>query len=774
MNHESQLTITEFREKRAALLEQTAIDPHHLAIQLTELSDSLLRSLYPAPKDTALVALGSYSDYELTPGSDLDVVLIHRPRLNVDQLAQAIWYPLWDLGLKVDNSVRTPKEAITVAVSDPRVLNGLCRPRLIAGDGSLLVEMGEILHRTWNKKRKSLLPEMIWYAKERHTDFGELAYLLEPDLKEAKGGLRDFSVIKALEHLENKDLLGTGLLGIYQAQKTLQEVRVTLHYKNQRASNRLSLQDQDSVAQAMKYQDADILMENVAQAGRTIAFAFDTISRKLLRTIKKAATPKLNISKQFAAHGDEIVLSLPEGTRPNFSMLLRIAMLAASNELHISEQSLEYFVDANLQTPETFSEEDFSNLIAFLACGHSMIPVAESLDHFRLLEIIIPEWEKVRCKPQRNAYHRFTVDRHLLECVANSAEMRRRVRRPDLLLISALLHDIGKGYPGDHTEAGVRIVPSICTRLGMTHKDSEIVVCLIRNHLTLADTATRRDISDPTTIEKVAEYLGDPLVVEILEVLTEADSLATGPSAWSSWKKKLVAELASKTLRALAGYQPEEDPFPGNEFDHLIEQAGDGWAIETDGETMILVAPDRPGLFAQVTGTLALVGAGVLAARVASKDTIAIESFHLHTPEGRSIDWNKFKKELQKSLDDPNGLKLRLQEKAKNYTRARNKAGVKMVPPRVVVAPDASSRATVVEVWAPDRIGLLYDITSIMADMSLSIAHAKVLTLGDDVVDSFYLTDLEGMPISDQQTLVKLSAALTEMFSTGGVPNIKE
>lgn len=757
-----------FKKDRNTLLEQPMVDPRQIARELTLLCDNLLKSLYPSPPPpgTALIALGSYADFEMTPNSDIDVVLLHKPKLSVESLAQSIWYPLWDVGLKIDNSVRTPREAIKMAIADPRVLNGLCRPRLIVGDADLVGELDKTLRDTWTKKRKSLLGVVIEYAQQRHHESGELAYLLEPDLKEAKGGLRDFAIIKALEYLEDTDLLGSGLMGVYDAQKSLHETRVILHLKNPRSSNRLLLQDQDSVAEGMGFQDADELMEEVAQAGKTISFAFDTVSRKLTASVTKPSTHKLNLPNQFSVHGDEISLSLHDGSRPTFAMLLKLAVIAASNNLHVSERSLEEFADANLDTPKTFSEEEFQSFVSFLSVGPAMIQAAEALDHFRLFEIIIPEWKQVRCKPQRNAYHIYTVDRHLLETVVNAAILRRRVKRPDLLLIAALLHDIGKGLPGDHTEAGVKMIPQICARFGMNEKDKDIVLRLVQNHLTLADTATRRDISDPTTITKVAELLQEPLVVELLEVLTEADSLATGTSAWSSWKANLVSDLASRTLRALEGLQPESDTFPGDEFDYLFSQVDNGWAMDANADTLKIIAPDKPGLFSLVTGTLALVGTDIVAARVGSKGSMALENFVLQPPDGRPADWNRFRRELQKSFEEPGSLQQRLQEKAKNYSRARRRSGVQLVPPRVVVAPDASSRATVVEVWAPNRIGLLHDVTAVMAGMSLSIAHAKVLTLGDDVVDSFYLTDSEGAPISKPEILTELSAALMDVLGS--------
>lgn len=764
-----QLTIEIFKETRSALIEQAFIDPKNLATELTDLCDNLLKALYPKTADTALIALGSYADYELTPNSDLDLVLLHKPKVDVEALAQSLWYPIWDSGLKIDNSVRTPKEAVKLALQDPRVLNGLCRPRLIAGDLLLVQELEQLLAKAWHRHRKTVLPSVIEYARTRHEEAGELAYLLEPDLKEAKGGLRDFTVLKSLEYLEGTDLLGTGLLSIYDAQKILQDTRMMLHHKNPRSGNRLGLEDQDMLAEALGFRDADRLMEHVAQAGKTISFAFDTVAHNLLGSLSRKSNKKLEIPEPFFSNGYEIDIQLEDGMRPSFSMLLKLAVLAGTHNLRISEQALEKFAGSNLQTPKRYSDQEYLNLISFLSLGKPMIRIAEALDHFRLFELILPEWTYVRSKPQRNAYHTYTVDRHLLETVANASQMRRRVKRPDLLLIGALLHDIGKGLSGDHTEEGAKIVPAICSRFGMDQPDTDIVTSLVTNHLTLADTATRRDLNDPSTITQAAQILKDPQVVEILEVLTEADSLATGPSAWSNWKAKLISELASKTILTLEGTQPQEDDFPGNRFDYLIDQANNGWAIEADAESLKIVAPDKPGLFSLVTGTLALMGVEILSARIGSKNSSAIEIFQLRPNPIRPPDWIRFKKELQKSFDEPTSLPERLQNKAKNYARAKRRSGVKMVPSRVVVAPKASSRATVVEVWATDRIGLLHDISSVMAKMSLSIAHAKLTTLGDDVIDSFYLTDGSGSPITDMQVLSDLSAAILDVLEPDGL-----
>ncbi|MGH9222677.1 MAG: ACT domain-containing protein, partial [Acidimicrobiales bacterium] len=388
--------------------------------------------------------------------------------------------------------------------------------------------------------------------------------------------------------------------------------------------------------------------------------------------------------------------------------------------------------------------------------GPAAIPVLEALDQKGALMQLVPEWANVRSRPQRNAYHRFNVDRHLCEAAAQAAGMAARVRRPDLLLIGAWLHDIGKGLPGDHSVAGAEVVERITARMGFPRADVDVLVTLTRHHLLLADAATRRDVTDPTTVEAVAAAVGSSGTLELLHALTEADSIATGPSAWSPWKAGLVTQLVNRTAKALAtGVVPAggAEVFPGPAHRDLIEEAREAAdvVVRPSGRTLALAAPDRPGLFSRVAGTLALHSLDVLVARVgASDDGVAVEEFQVEPVFGGDPDWAAFEADLRRVLTGRLSLEARLAERSRTYSGASSRPTA-ATPARtaVTVDNDASAAATVLEVRAPDRIGTLYRITRALADLALDIRHATVASLGHEVVDAFYVVDAEGSKLVD-------------------------
>ena len=363
---------------------------------------------------------------------------------------------------------------------------------------------------------------------------------------------------------------------------------------------------------------------------------------------------------------------------------------------------------------------------------------------------ILPEWAPNRSRPQRNAYHRFTVDRHLWEATANASDLADRVARPDLLVLGALFHDIGKGYPGDHNVVGVELLDRIAPRLGLSVEDADVLKTMVRHHLLLPDAATRRDLSDPETVRAVADEVKTPLVLDLLHALTEADSLATGPSAWGSWKADLVDELVRRTHLVLGGADDVEISwrlFP--DADVLALMAEGSIAVRTTDDSVTVVSPDRPGTFSRVAGVMSLHGLDVLGAQAHSDEQgMAASRFRVQVPSHGPIDWTPIASNLERALRGELAIEARLAERARTYRRRRSSAGV-LAPPRLTFFDNASSNATVVEVRAPDQLGILHRITKAMAEVGLDIRHASVQTIGDEVVDSFYVRTSGGSKLVD-------------------------
>jgi [protein-PII] uridylyltransferase len=357
---------------------------------------------------------------------------------------------------------------------------------------------------------------------------------------------------------------------------------------------------------------------------------------------------------------------------------------------------------------------------------------------------LVPEWAAVRNRPQRNAYHRFTVDRHLLEAASQAAPMAAKVERPDLLLVGALLHDIGKGFPGDHTDAGVTVVEEMGRRMGFPASDVMILVGLVRNHLLLADAATRRDLDDPATVEAVAVAVNDRLQLELLAALTEADSLATGPAAWGQWKAGLVADLARRVAAYLSGGEVRRterlvtDRHRG--FMRQVERLGRS-VVAADPPNVTVVARDRPGLLSAVTGVFALRGLDVRSADISGEAAFAVETFVVEPSRGRWPDFELVADQLEAVLRGTFPLEERLAEQVRAYAEGRRSVSSQPVEVRISVDNAASTGSTVVDVRAEDDVGLLHRITAALFALELDVVAARVSTLGHEVLDAFYVRD---------------------------------
>ena len=715
----------------------------------------------------ALVAVGGYGRAELSLQSDIDVVLLHDGRADIGALADKVWYPIWDEGLKLGHAVRTTREALALAADDLDTATSFLNIRHLAGASALTADLADRALQQWQKRSKRWLHELVGRVRDRHERSGEVAFNLEPDLKEGRGGLRDVHALRWAEAARNLLWEGddTALVAAYE---TLLSARVELHRRTGRPGDRLLLEEQDAVAAALGEESADTLMHSVAAAARTIAWrsddAWHRIEAALSGPLGWRSRRDKPLGDGLVLRDGEIHLTVDADPAADPSLPLRAAAAAASGSTRLHRASLDRLVAGSAPLPEPWPEPARTAFIELLLAGHRAIPVVEALDQLGLWVHVLPEWEAVRSKPQRNAYHRFTVDRHLMETAANAAGLVARTDRPDLLVVGSLLHDIGKGYPGDHTEVGIELVAAMGARFGFPSGDVELLQAMVRHHLLLPDAATRRDLDDPETIGQVAATVGDARTLSLLAALTEADSVATGPAAWGRWKAELVRDLVSRVGHVLGGGTAEEvrEDFPTEE--HLALLRSGQQLLRGDGDQLTVVAADRPGLFSRVTGVLALHGLGVLDAAVTTLDGVALEVLRVESSHGPTISWDKVVRDLDKVLEGRLALQARLAERARVYGGRRSKDPIQE-PPRVFIDNAASRVATVVEVHAPDSIGVLYRITQALAELELDIVSAKVQTLGERVVDAFYVRSATGGKLDDPAVLVEVERALLHELS---------
>ncbi len=736
------------------------------------LVDSWLVVLLGDESGVAIVAVGGYGRAELCPGSDVDVLLVHahRSEQDVAAVAERVWYPLWDAGIKLGHAARTVKQALALADRDLETATSLLDVRCVAGEHALADELATRAVQQWQRRCGRELDALARSVKERHARAGEVAFLLEPDLKEGRGGLRDVHAL-GWAGMARRILLEGDDAALAPAYAALLAVRVELQRRTARPGDRLLLQEQDGVAGDLDYADADALMADVAASARLIAWTSDDAWRRIVSSLRgpggRVARRDRPLAPGVVLRDGEVALAPDVDPRGDRVLLLDLAAAAAQAGAPIARHALDRLAAEGVgpggdDGTDPWPDAARHALLSLLGAGADAIPVLEALDQRGLLVRVLPEWEPVRSRPQRNAYHRFTVDRHMCEAVAGAAALARRVTRPDLLLVGAWLHDLGKGYPGDHTDAGVELMARIGPRLGFPRRDVDVLVALVRHHLLLPDAATRRDISDEATIATVAEAVGDRDTLDVLAALTEADSRATGDTAWTPWKEHLVVELVWRVGAALEGRRPEPARLPTADHRRLLAEAAGGLLVSVDDAVVTVVAPDRPGLFCRVAGTLALHGLDVLAADAwSSDDGQALEELRVEHAFGGTVDWGRFEADLERALDDRLDLEEGLADRARTYA-ARTPRAATPARPRVIVDRAASDRATVVEVRASDGVGVLYRITRAIAHLGLDVRTARVATLGHEVVDSFYLCDASGASVVDDEVLRRLEAAVLD------------
>ena len=833
---------------------QQGISGHELLRRQTRLADEFItghfhgsRAVREAKGNVTLVALGGYGRGELYPFSDIDLLLLHDRGAAKDMqaVAESVLYPLWDSGYEVGHSVRTPEGAVSFARDDFFFRVALLDARFLAGSEPLFAKLRE----RYQKKildggRRVFVEAMEAFRAERRQRYGSHSYLLEPHIKEGKGGLRDIQAmlwvgkavfgLAGLPAMEEAGLLGSQDRASFERSwNMLVRIRNRLHYLSHRKNDQLFFEYQEEMAAAFGYQDArglrgvehfmrevyghlqiiavicDLFFEHVREV-----VGFDRGSRKE-RQLEKEIVAR-DGSVRFAAAPEELV------RRPY--LLLRLFLQAGKAGLPLHHRTRKLISEHLALVDEHFrqSRRGARYFLELLADSAEPLPVLEAMLATGLLSAYLPEFAGIESLAQHDLYHIYTVDRHLLETVGEIARLRkdeeelyRGLASPHLLLLAALLHDVGKGRGGDHSALGAEMVLTLGRRLGLEEGEQACLAFLIRYHLFLPENALRRDLEDLEFIRQSAEVVGDIDRLTMLYLLTIADSKATGPSAWSSWKATLVTDYYLRIKSCLeASCTVSPPPAAGQEeaqgvqwlraqVAELVGGAGtrisiedlpDDYLLSFPAETvarhlrlhrekagvlqqrvlvfpearqgywsLLVMSPDRPGLLAKVCGVFALHNLSVLGAHIFTwPDQTAVDVLHVRPVAGVAFaeqDWPGLENDINLALHYRLDVGRQLYQKI-FAAGQRPKRQVQQLREEVIINNTASQRFTVIEVYAGDRPGALYNLTQTISDYGLDIHRARIATEVEQLIDIFYVAGRDGRKFDDPAQSEGLREAL--------------
>jgi [protein-PII] uridylyltransferase len=752
----------EFSSVRNEVARRPGLDGPGRRAALTELTDGWLvelfqRALSSTAQSMCLVAVGGYGRRELTLGSDLDLVLLHSGSGAVAaQVADLLWYPIWDSGVALDHSVRTTDEARSVAAEDVRALLGMLDLRVIAGDADLAARVSADVLADWRASAERRLPELHTMVSDRRARFGEVGQMVEPNLKESYGGLRDATVLAGISASWITDVPHTGW---EESVGFLLDVRESLHRLTGSSGDVLLMQEQAAVAQDLVgVDDPDALLRAVYDSARAVAYASDVAwhrverivagrRRRSIRSLRSRGPIRLPLAEGVVMQEGEAVLALDARPADDPGLALRSAAAAAQAGVLLSPHTVERLATESDLPPVPWTREMRESFVSLLGAGAGLPAVWEALDQAGLISSWLPAWQVVRSAPQRNALHRHTVDRHLVEAAVQAGSLTRNVDRPDLLLVAALLHDIGKARAGDHSIVGARIAEEQCAAMGFGAQDIAVVETLVRLHLLLPDTATRRDLDDPTVIDEVARAVGTVEVLDLLHELTIADSLATGPAVCSEWRFGLIHDLVTRVRGALDGRHLPEPPGLSEHQRTALEHEGVWVLMEVEEETVrvTVAARDHLGLLGTVAGVLALNRLHVLGARVTTVEGRAVQEWTVRPAFGDPPSATQVGDDIRRAIEGTYDVADRLARREADYAVAPPPGG--FPAPSVEVIDQPGSDTTVVEVRAHDVPGLLFRLGRAVAAADVDIVGAKVDTLGSDAVDVFFVRSPDGGPL---------------------------
>jgi [protein-PII] uridylyltransferase len=828
------------------------------------LYDFASRNIYPAPNPTdsermAIVATGGYGRGLLAPGSDIDLLFLHPFKLTSwgESVVEYILHTLWDLGLKVGHATRSLDECVRLGRQDITIRTSLLESRHIWGDSALTDELhGRFWKEIATGNGQDFVVAKLAERDERHRQQGQSRYLVEPNIKEGKGGLRDLQTLywigKYIYKVEDPiDLVHHGVFtkdeyNTFQtAEAFLWNVRCHLHYVAKRAEERLSFDMQPELAKRLGYFDPKphraverfmrsyfLVAKDVGDLTRIFCAALEEQYKKpapvLKRLLPGFLKPRTDDDVFYVENGR---LRARKGAfRADPVELIRLFQVADEKHVDIHPRTLRTVTRSLHLIDDSLRQNPKANrlFLDILTSKRDPETALRRMNESGVMGKFMAEFGRVVALMQFNMYHHYTVDEHLLKAVGICAaiergelkkkfplasELIKRVKSREVLYMTMLLHDMAKGLPGDHSNLGAELAESICPRLGMSASDTATVAWLVKYHLLMSDTAQKRDVSDPKTVQDFAAVVQTPARLRLLLIVTVSDIHAVGPGVWNDWKGQLLRELYSETETLMSGgdamtsrsdrIQKEKDALlarigdlPAEVREHAVSRHYTNYWLAFDAEAhefharlmaaadakneklalgargdalpgvteVVIYAGDHPGLFARLAGAFTLSNASIVDAKIfTTSDGYALDVFRVRDGMGGVFDdpgrFERLKQIIMKTLS---GEILPRSQFAKR-TRGKREAAFD-VDLRINFDNEASAVSTVVEVESHDKIGLVYEITRTLSDMGLSISSAIITTYGELAVDVFYVRDGFGHKITNPTRLKEIERRLTAVL----------
>jgi [protein-PII] uridylyltransferase len=796
---------------------------------------------FALPPHTALVAVGGYGRGELFPASDVDVLILLEAAPDAALVAklEEIVQMFWDLGLEIGHSIRTIEECLSESAADITVQTSLLEARLVTGNRRLFQRLQECC-------AKAMDPKAFFQAKtlemrQRHVKYEDTPYSLEPNCKESPGGLRDLQVIlwvaraaglgKSWAELAQYGLItSTEARQLKQKERMFKNIRIRLHLYTKRREDRLVFDVQTPIAESFGLRNSDTrrASEYLMQQYYWAAKAVTQLNTILLQNIEAQLFPQSGPAVALNARFNEIngLIDIARDTlfvdEPS-TMLEVFLLLAERTELKgMTARTLRALWHARFGIDQAFRRNP-ANRALFLRILQAPQGITHTLRRMNQVSILgryLPNFRRIIGQMQHDLFHVYTVDQHILMVVRNvrrftmpehaheypfCSQLMANFAQPWLLYVAALFHDIAKGRGGDHSELGMADARRFCKDHGLSKEDTDLVVFLVQQHLTMSQVAQKKDLSDPDVIRDFASMVKDERRLTALYLLTVADIRGTSPKVWNAWKGKLLEDLYRITLRVLGGEAPSADREFANRQEEakrtlrlygLEEDAGKrlwqqldvayflrhdasdiAWQTRTlwnhvdsdqpivkcrlapigEGLQVAVYVKDQPDLFARICSYFDRKNFSILDAKIhTTRHGYALDTFLVTEPNFansyRDI-INLIEHELAELLHSsaplPPPSKGRLSRLSRSFP----------ITPTVDLRPDERGQYYLLSVSANDRNGLLYSIANVLAKYRVNLHTAKIMTLGERVEDVFLV---DGSVLSNARSQIQLETDLLD------------